>query len=155
MLVGFARPQISPVWCLRELVLRTESVGNVTYELCGNVENGLEGEPPPAEVEEILETWTKKLHYQGVVLPTRAEVVHLRYTLYMCVMNYTDRQKQITPQITPSVCDVIKFVTTENVKRNKSGVTAVDWADITLRRKIHVNNTVLKIRVRIHVMFSD
>jgi len=77
--------------------------------LCGNVENGLEGEPPPAEVEEVLETRTEEFHHQGIVLSARAEVVHLRYTLYMCVMNYIDRQKQITPQITPSMRDIISL----------------------------------------------
>lgn len=93
--------------CLRVSSADRKCYGNATYELCGNVENGLEGEPPPAEVEEVLKARTEELHHQGVVLPARAEVVHLRYTLYMCVMNYTDRQKQITPQITPSMRDVI------------------------------------------------
>lgn len=111
------------VWCLRSTsevrCLRVSSAdqkcyGNTTYELCGNVENGLEGEPPPAEVEEVLKAWTEELHHQGVVLPARAEVVHLRYTLYMCVMNYTNRQKQITPQITPSMRDILSIFSQRN-----------------------------------------
>lgn len=116
--------EFAQVWCLRlTREVRCSRVssagrkcyGNATYELCGNVENGLEGEPPPAEVEEILKARTEELHHQGVVLPARAEVVHLRYTLYMCDMNYrqnyrrTDRQKQITPQITPSMRDIISL----------------------------------------------
>lgn len=52
-----------------------------TYELCGNVENGLEGEPPPARVEEVFEARSEEFHHQSVVLPARAKIVHLRYTL--------------------------------------------------------------------------
>lgn len=74
---------------------------NATYELCGNVENGLEGEPPPAEIEKVLEARSEQLHHQGVVLPARAEVVHLRYTLYMCVMNYTDHKSGSHPRSPP------------------------------------------------------
>lgn len=106
--------------CWRVSSAARKCYGNATYELCGNVENGLEGEPPPAEVEEVLKARTEELHHQSVVLPARPEVVHLRYTLYMCVMNYTDRQKQITPQITPNMCDVIaRFVATDRIKNKK------------------------------------
>lgn len=121
--MGFTEPRLIP--CLRSTFkVRYLTVSfadlkcysNTTYELCGNVKNGLEGEPPPAKVEEVLKARSEKLHYQGVVLPARAEVVHFRYTLYMCVMNYTDRQKQITPQITPNKHDIIPMDAIRNEK---------------------------------------
>lgn len=80
---------------------RQNHYGNSTYELRGNVENGLEGKPPAAEVEEVFEARSEELHHQGIVLSARAEVVHLRYTLYMCVMNYTDRQSRSHPRSPP------------------------------------------------------
>lgn len=80
----------------------------LTYELCGNVENGLEGKPSAAEIEEIFETRSEQLHHQGIVLPAWSEIVHLRYTLYMCVMNYIDRQSR-SPQITPNMRAVFFF----------------------------------------------
>ena len=37
--------------------------------LVGQHEDGLHGEPPGAEVEEVLEAWTKKVHDEHIVVP--------------------------------------------------------------------------------------
>ena len=37
--------------------------------LVGQHEDGLHGEPPGAEVEEVLEAWAKKVHDEHIVIP--------------------------------------------------------------------------------------
>jgi hypothetical protein len=62
-------------------------LGITTYELRGNVENGLEGKPSATGVEEVLEARSEKFHYQSVVLSAWAKVIHFRYTL--CALRIT------------------------------------------------------------------
>jgi len=68
-------------------------VGITTYELCGNVENGLEGEPSATGVEEILEARSEKFHYQSVVLSAWAKVIHFWYTLCALWITSIDRKR--------------------------------------------------------------
>lgn len=44
-----------------------------TYELVGKEENGLEGELPAAEVEQILETGSEEVHHHRVVVALGGE----------------------------------------------------------------------------------
>lgn len=127
--------------CLMVSFADLKCYSNATYELCGNVENGLEGKPPPAKVEKVFEAGSEKLHHQGVVLPARAEVVHLRYTLYMCVMNYTDRQKWIIPQITPNKHDIIPMDATRNETQNEHNCiyNSATAKDLVNKNNIHIH----------------
>ena len=48
------------------------------YQLVSEQENGFEAEFAVAEVEEVLQTWTKQLHNHHVVLALAAVVLHKR-----------------------------------------------------------------------------
>jgi len=125
----------------------------LTYELRGNAENGFEGEPSPTEIEEILETRSKEFHHQGVVLAARAEVVHLRYTLYMCVMNYIDRHKSRSyPRSPPINCAIhlardAEREKTKGVHSCPHPAAIIRWRKTSSTRKIYMRMQNLKFMI--------
>lgn len=52
-----------------------------THQLDCNLDDGLDGEVPLAQVEQVLEAWPQQLHHQRVELRARAEVEDLRKAL--------------------------------------------------------------------------
>ncbi len=53
-------------------------MATLTHQLNGNHENSFEGELPITEVEQVFQARTQQFQHQRIVLPTGAEVVHLR-----------------------------------------------------------------------------
>lgn len=66
-----------------------------TYQLNGYHQHGFEWETSATKVKEVFQTWAQEFQHHGIVLTTRAEVIHLWDAL--CITQTQKSSLQLAP----------------------------------------------------------